>query len=196
MRVLGFDPGAHAGWCLLDCGGKRPHYVASGVLEVGHQTEGKTRTPSVVRQVRRVADDHLVTFTRETMRVLYDHGPDLIAVERIQEVHPTGKHAARTGQATGTSIATGLVLASGIAWSICALGIANRIRVVTAREEDWRKALGCKPPRGQSADAWIGRVIPARIDGWPPPLTSGVTAHVRDAAGVAEYAAGLGRTGA
>lgn len=199
MRVLGFDPGAHTGWCLLDCGGKRPRYMASGIIEVGRSAEGKTRVDGATRQARRVSDADLATLCRRIMSVVEVAGGrsvDLIAVERIQEVHPTGKHEARTGQATGTSIATGLVLASGVAWAICALGIASRIRVVTAREEDWRRALGCKPPRGQSADAWIGRVIPARIDGWPAPLTSGITAHVRDAAGVAEYAAGLGRAGA
>lgn len=187
MRVLGFDPGAHTGWCLLDCGASRPRYLASGTIEVGHAVEVAGRKPGTVRQVRRVSDEDIARLIRETRSILTEHHCQTVAISRIHEVHPTGRHEARTGQATGTAIATGLVLASGVAWLLYALAYDSGKVVVTVREAEWRKALGCESPRGVSADVWIGRIIPARIDGWPSARTDGITAHVRDAAGAAEF---------
>jgi len=188
VRVLGWDCGAWLAWCLLDCARSRPVYMSSGTIEVGAQRERRKGTK--IRMIREVDDEAIDRMRLAVVAVLREQAPDLVAVERVQDVHPTGRHEARTGQATGTAIATGLVLASGVAWALFCLTRERSIPCVTYEEADWRKALGCAPaPKGMSEDAWIGRVIPGRIDGWPGPRTTGITSHVRDAAGVAEYAA-------
>lgn len=170
----------------------RPRYLDSGTIEVGSQVERRRRDGKV--RASRVVDDGAIGRMASDVELLFLAArPRLVGIERIQDVHPTGRHEARTGQATGTAIATGLVLANGIAWALYMIARHDVCPVATVQEAEWRKALGCEPPRGTSTDAWIGRIIPARIDGWPKPMTPGITNHVRDAAGVAEFAATAAR---
>lgn len=182
MRSLGFDPGAHLGWCLLDMAG-RPRFLAGDRAEVGHQEErfrhGK------VQMVRRISDEDLARALRDVQQIISDAAPDVVGIERILDVHPTARHEARTGQSIGTAIGTGLVNAQGIALMIYTVARLRGIRVITVEEARWRHDIcgADRPPRGMSADTWISRIIPARIDRWPRSSNP----HVRDAAGVAEW---------
>jgi crossover junction endodeoxyribonuclease RuvC len=152
--VLGFDPGVHLGWCALRMGGGAPVHVASGVVAVDLAA----------------GDPGLATLRAELGALLSRFAPVLVAVERIQRVHPCPR--------LGPSYASGLVLAAHVAGEVAGFAAARDVEVRTGTREAARAALGLAPA---AKDAAVAVEVRARVAGWPPRSNE----HERDAAAVA-----------
>lgn len=137
VRVLGVDPGATIGWCVLDVGDSTGSYVSAGAVRAGAHGLGddaRSLLESVLAGARAI----------------------ILAIERVEHVH---------GQARmGSSYAEGLARAGWVGGEIAQLGRARGLEVATVEAAVWRKLLvGSRTAK----DAQIAAMVRVRIPTWP-----------------------------
>ena len=186
MIVVGVDPGSgHFARSTLDVTPTRATFVYTHVYDVGHKVKlakPRRRKDGKVQSEERIIDANdmleLASYVRgylETVRVGLRETP-VFAVEHRPRVFPTKGKMVSAEMASQLKNADALgMLSAGIAWML-----GYRIELVTP--EEWRQAL----TGGRHADdKLVGAAVPLAIQGWP----TRSTAHARDAAGVALFAA-------
>jgi len=67
MKILGFDPGTHCGWCVMEDG----RYIASGVVELASKGEFREGMRYVLCEA-------------SIEKLIAEHAPDLLAFEDVR----------------------------------------------------------------------------------------------------------------
>jgi len=129
--------------------------------------------------------------TRDPLEVPWrSYGVALVAVELPEGFYPSAARKG-TGGAVLARTAEGLIEAARIGARILGRAEEAGLRVLEVAAPDWRRALGVRAGgrRAQDVDQQVARAVPDHVRGWPPRSN----AHVRDAAGVALFAARAAR---
>lgn len=163
MIVLGLDPGAQTGWCVLEAsGGTAPlpwqfRYVNGGSIRFELEVDSNEAKRQAGALMNRCA-------------------PDLVVVEWVAGIAFPSK---------GAGIVPNLISAAGVAGWL--FGVAQSwcaTKMLTARQ-----ARSLVFGKSNASDVQIGLQVTQRIQNWPRRSTS----HVKDAAVVAMAGAMLAR---
>jgi Holliday junction resolvasome RuvABC endonuclease subunit len=138
MIVLGFDPGVHVGWAVLESGPNRPRFLAGGVIEA---------PPSVEVQV---AD--------EFDRLQKLRGIDVVAVE-----HVSGYAHDRPGRPARV-LSARLQDCAELAGVIVGVAIGRCLKVERMPAVTWKRYLGLKT---NASDAQVKIALGLLVDGLP-----------------------------
>jgi Holliday junction resolvasome RuvABC endonuclease subunit len=168
MLILGVDPGRTTGWALLEVGraidGAR--VVRAGLFRFDEDEQPEAWVPS------RDAPELWAAAVES----------DVLAVESPDRCHVR----AASGGVTPSMVA-GLLLAKGLA---CVLSAVYPARAMHCPAETWRKVI---VGRANASDAQIAAALARLCRAGLLAMPSRTNAHVRDAIGVALWAAKGGR---
>lgn len=160
MIGIGADVGKRTGLTVLDFSGARPRYLNSTAIQLD-------------------SEDALTTLEHGFFAA---HQPSIVGIETPTQVFAHGRAkadmAARVGIERNLLVAT---RATGIVWTIA---MQRHLSVFEEQAHAVRKAVFGHVPR-TGIDAFISKMIPRFIDGWPKRSND----HERDAAVAAMFAA-------